>query len=98
MHLEPWPDLSAEFETERLAMQRIQQVVELGRSARSANNIKTRQFLGFGDSGDAEPDAARRHPCHLAIVREELNVRDVPTSQRIATNTPTPRCVRTSGF
>ena len=77
VHLEPWPDLSAEFETERLAMQRIQQVVELGRSARSANNIKTRQPLASVTLVTQSPTLRADIEAHLAIVREELNVREV---------------------
>lgn len=77
VHLQPWPDDQPAFADELRQMQAVQRVVELGRAARSASNIKTRQPLASVTLVTQNRELEGEIKALLAIVREELNVKAV---------------------
>jgi isoleucyl-tRNA synthetase len=85
VHLQAWPERPVGGTEARITqeMRSVQAAVELGRAARSAQDLKTRQPLASATliyrPGLADPELIGPH---LAIVQDELNVKEV----RFATN------------
>ena len=77
VHLATWPvrDPTALNEDLRAQMATVRALVEAGRAARNASNVRVRQPLARGLVG--LPDGQPPPPELLAYVRDELNVRDL---------------------
>jgi isoleucyl-tRNA synthetase len=73
VHLAPWPELSAPDEELLAEIAEVRRVVELGRQARSASQLKLRQPLRLL----VVAGASERARAHTDEIAEELRVKDV---------------------
>ncbi len=78
VHLAEWPAYDPAFIDESLSsdMQAVRELVAVGLQARNANRLKVRQPLARATFVPAVPELAARVRPYLAILEDELNVRE----------------------
>ncbi len=84
VHLEDWPRPPAGRIDEALlhAMAAVQRIVKLGRAARNAHDLRTRQPLARVTLVSADTTLRREVAPYLDIVRDELNVHAIEWAER----------------
>jgi len=84
VHLEDWPAPVADRTDRELlaAMAAVQRIVKLGRAARSAHELRTRQPLARVTLVSADSGLRHEVEPYLEIVRDELNVHAIAWAER----------------
>ena len=79
VHLESWPQAAADRSEPDLmaAMETVQRIVRLGHAARNSHSLKVRQPLASVTLVTTDTHMQDRVVDQLAVIREELNVRQV---------------------